>query len=67
MKKLLTLFSIGPFGAANVVGGGREGKSPPRPEICLTYPAMMKFGTVIPYLKKIQKTCKLLNTPTESC
>ena len=25
------------------------------PIICHTYPAMMKLGTVIPYLKKIQK------------
>ena len=25
------------------------------PKICHKYPTMMKFGTVIPYLKKIQK------------
>ena len=28
------------------------------PKICLTYPTMMKLGTVIPYLKKIQKLYK---------
>ena len=27
----------------------------PLPKICHTYPTMMELGTVIPYLKKIQK------------
>ena len=31
------------------------GKKAPFPKICHTYPAMMKRGTVIPYLKRIQK------------
>ena len=35
------------------MGGG--GKKAPLPKICHRYPAMMKLGTVIPYLKKIQK------------
>ena len=46
------------FGAAH---GWREGegvKRPPLPEICHTYPTMMKLGTRIPYLKKIQKKYK---------
>ena len=30
-------------------------KTPPLPKICHTYPAMIKLGTVIPYLKKLQK------------
>ena len=30
-------------------------KRPPVPKICHTYPTMMKLGTVIPCLKKIQK------------
>ena len=30
-------------------------KRSPLPKICQTYPTMMKFCTVIPYLKKIQK------------
>ena len=30
----------------------------PLPKICHTYPTMMKLGTVIPYLKKIQKIDK---------
>ena len=33
----------------------REQKGPPLPKICHKYPTMMKLGTVIPYLKKIQK------------
>ena len=32
-------------------------------KICHTYPKMMKLGTVIHYLKKIQKTYKLRDTP----
>ena len=36
------------------MGGGVPFWSP-LPKICLTYPTMMKLGTVIPYLKKIQK------------
>ena len=32
-----------------------EGKSPHIPKICHTYPKMMRLGTVLPYLKKIQK------------
>ena len=47
---------MGIFGAAHGLGGGRGGaKRPSLPHICHTYPTMMKFGTVIPYLKKIQK------------
>ena len=35
--------------------GGRGAKRPTLPKIRHTYPTMMKLGTVIPYLKKIQK------------
>ena len=35
-------------------GGGGDKKSPHR-KICDGYPAMMRCGTVIPYLKKIKK------------
>ena len=31
------------------------GKKAPLPKICHTYPTIMKLGTVIPYVKKIQK------------
>ena len=38
-------------------------KRPPIPKICHTYPTMMKLGTVIPYLKKIQKLYISRDTP----
>ena len=42
-------------------------KTPPIPKICHTYPAMMKLGTVIPYLKKIQKLYESRDTALEFC
>ena len=42
-------------------------KSFPLPKICHTYPTMMKLGTVIPYLKKIQKIYESRDTPLEFC
>ena len=50
----LTLFRMGFFGAAH--RWGRAKKTSFLPKICHTYPTMMKLGTVIPYLKKIQKS-----------
>ena len=44
---VLTLFRMGFFGAAHAWS--------PLPKICRTYPTMMKLGTVIPYLRKIQE------------
>ena len=37
------------------------------PKICHTYPAMMKLGAVIHYLKKIQKIYESCGTPLEFC
>ena len=53
------------FGAAH--GWSGEAKRPPLPKICHTYPKMMKFGTVVPYLKKIQKLYESRDTPLEFC
>ena len=39
-------------GCSRMTGGGKKA---PLPKICHIYPTMMKLGTVIPYLKKIQK------------
>ena len=36
-------------------GGGGGGQKNPPPKIFFTYPTMMTLGTVLPYLKKIQK------------
>ena len=47
----LILFSMGPLGVAHRCGG----KKVSFPKICHTYPTMMKLGTVIPSLVKIQK------------
>ena len=33
----------------------------------VTHPTMMKLGTVIPYLKEIQKIYKSRDTPFEFC
>ena len=35
------------------------------PKICHIYPSIMNHGTVIPYLKKILKTCESCDTPLE--
>ena len=47
----LTIFRMGFFGAAHEW----VGKKAPLPKICYTYPTIMKLGTVIPCLKKIEK------------
>ena len=39
----------------------------PLPKIRHTYLTMMKLGTVIPYLKKIQKMYESRNTPSKFC
>ena len=46
-------------------GGSQKGT--PLPKICLTYPTVMKLGTVIPYLKKIQKIYESRDAPSEFC
>ena len=49
----LTLFRMGILGLFTDVWG--EQKGPPLHKICHRYPAMVKLGTVIPYLKIIEK------------
>ena len=54
----------GPFRSCSGWWGG------PQRYYCLksaTHPAMMKIGTLIPYLKKIQKIYKSCDTPLELC
>ena len=43
--------------------GWEKGKKTHLPKICYTYPAIMELGTVIPYLKKIQKIYESRDTP----
>ena len=40
-----------------------RGQKSPLPKICCTYPTMIKLGTVIPYLKEIQKLYGSSDTP----
>ena len=47
--------------------GGRGLQNRPLPKFCHTYPTMIKLGTVISYLKKIQKTYKSCDTPNKFC
>ena len=63
INRTLTLFRMGFFGAAH--GWGRGGKKPPLPKTCHTYLTMMKLGTVIPYLEKIQKKYESCDTSLE--
>ena len=66
----LTLSRMGFFGAAH---GWEGAKKPFIPKICkiylkisLKYPKMMKLGTVIPYMKKIQKISSHVTHPLNS-
>ena len=62
----LTLFRMSLFGAAHG-WWGEGGKKAPLPKICHTHPAMMKLGTLIPNLKKIQKLYKSRDTLLDFC
>ena len=55
---------MGLFGAAHGWEGGGGGRRL-LPKICHTYPTMMKLGTLILYLKKIQKIYKSHDTSLE--
>ena len=61
---MLTLLMIGlSFRGCSQIGGT---KNAPLPKICLTYPIIVTFGTVILY-PKIQKVYKSCETPLEFC
>ena len=57
---------MGFFGAAHGWGGGGAFWPPP-PKNRHTNPSMIKLGTVIPYLTKIQKMYKSRDTSLEFC
>ena len=49
------------FGGTHGCGsGGWGGKKTPTPKTCHTYPTIMKLGTVMSYLKKMQKAINLV-------
>ena len=61
---IVTLFRMSLFGVAH--GCWRQ-KARPRSKFFHTYPTMMKLGTVIPYLKKIQEIYDSHDTPLKFC
>ena len=61
---LLILFRMDIFGTAHGWGGRKKA---PFLKTCDTYPAMMKLGTLMPYLEKIQKICKSRDATPEFC
>ena len=64
----LALFRMDLFGAVHGWGRQKATHSPPvLPKIWHTYPTMMKLGTVIPYVKKMQKNYQSRDTPLEFC
>ena len=63
VDQILNQFRMDLFGAAHGLGGQKT----PLPRISHTYPTMMKLGTVIPFLKKIQKIYESPDTPLEFC
>ena len=54
---------MGPVGVAYEQGRQKG----PLPKIFYAYPTMSKFGTVKPYLKKIQKIYESHDKPLEFC
>ena len=59
------LIDDGPFfRSCSGIGGTKKA---PLPKIGLTYPTMMTLGTVMHYLKKIQKIYKSRDIPLEFC
>ena len=62
-RSYINLIQDLPFWDCSKMGG--EEKRPPFPKICYAYPTMMKLGTVISYLKKIQKIYESWDAPLE--
>ena len=61
---LLAVFRMGLMGITH--GWMRGVKKAAIPKICHRYSTMMKFGTVIPYVKKIQKHTNHVAYPLSS-
>ena len=57
----------GPFRGCSRIAGGAKKRPLPLPKICHTYPTVTKLGTVIPYLKNIQKIHESGDTSRDFC
>ena len=63
-------YSDGPFRSCLRTGGGEQKAPAPSLKSATyihTYSTLMKLGTVIPYLRKIQEIYKSRDTPLEFC
>ena len=60
-------FNFNPVQDGHFRGCSRIGAAMGAAQICHTYLTMIKFDTVIPYLKKIQKIYESRDTPPEFC
>ena len=66
-KQLHYIIQDGLFRGCSRMGEGGGQKGPPLPKICHTYSTMIKLGTDIPYLKKIQKIYESRDTLRKFC
>ena len=67
IQNYLILFRMGLFRAAHRWKEGGGEKKAPLPKICYINSTVMKFGTIIHWLNKIQKMYKSHDTPLEFC
>ena len=68
-KRVEVICSINPIQDGLFRGYSRMGRAEKPPplflKICCTYPTMIKLGSVMPYVKKIQKINNSCDTPLE--
>ena len=67
LHKCVNPIQDGLFQDCSRMGRGAFLSPPPFLKIRHTYPTVMKLGTVIPYLRKIQKMYKSCDTPLGFC
>ena len=63
-EECLNPIQDGSFWGCSRIWGARRGWKNPLPKICRTHFTMMKLGTLMPYLMKIQKIYKYINHVT---
>ena len=63
----LTFLTLFRWAFSGLLTDGGRAKRPSHPKIWHIYPAVMKLGAVIPYLKKIQKIFESRDSQLEFC